>query len=122
MNQQDTANEYLSWDPGMAVTLSLFKKMPTPPGATQDPYDEAVVLTACRRRGLTSSMMMIYASVIGFGKSRLFEVWPGADGQPPGIISNGDVLQDDSGARWTVKDTPETIFDNCTLALCVPEN
>lgn len=122
MNQQDTANEYLSWDPGMAVPLQLFKKLPTPTGATADPYAAAISLSACRRRGLTNTMMLIYASVIGVGKSRLFEIWPGADGQPLGIVANGDVLQDGDGARWTVKDTPETIFDNCTLALCVPEN
>jgi len=121
VNKEDTANAYEAWPPGMAVTLLLFKKLPTPAGATSDPHTGPITLTACRKRGITNSMMMIYGNVIGTSPSRLFEIWPGADGSPRNIVSNGDAVQEDDGTRWTVVARPQTIFDNATLALCVPE-
>lgn len=166
MNAQDTANLYLEWPAGMAVTLSLYKRQQTPSNATRDPFAAPIVLSACRKRNLTYKMTLAYGPVIELERARLFEVWPGADGQPLNIVAGNDVLQEDNGAtpsawsslttyspgnlvtqagnyylciqastnnqppnatywtlapRWTVKFKPQTIFDNATLALCIPE-
>jgi hypothetical protein len=122
VNEWDTATAGPDcWPAGMAITLQLLKREPTGTSDTQDPFAAAIELNGCRRRNIDRSMQQLYANVIGLNRARLFEIWPAYDEQPSGIINNGDVLQDYDGSLWIVKATPQSVFDNVSLALCIPE-
>lgn len=112
---------YQRWPTGMRKTLSLFKKAATPDGDTADPYGTAIIYSACRKREMSRGMMLVYGPMIGLGRSRLFEVWNAEGYAVASQPSNGDVLQEADGTRWTIKQCDGVILDYNFLCICIPE-